>query len=497
VSHDVYIHLDEMNVHVPQTLEAKAEFQEILSITQNSISGSSRPMYGIVQDALSGAYMMTNGWIGIPHQNFNDMMCTLDLTTAEICERIERVRQSYSRHFENPDEKLYTGRGLISTILPEHFSYAIHNKTMPNEPNLIITGATILEGALNKSALGAKAGSIHHYIAREHSNSEAIKFLSRARNLANAWIQLNGFSAGMIDCIPNFTGTGNNLDRLPQVDESITKAFIKAKIAEETYENPDIREAKVNSALNAAKDIGLKLAKEALSKSNRFSVMQVGGAKGSDVNTAQITGLLGQQNISGRRVEKLMNRGRRVLPHYPEKFDLENPEELEKYYESRGFIHHSYYSGLNPQEFWHQAAAGREGITDTACKTASAGYIQRRIARMLEDLVVQYDGTIRNSTGKIIQFCYGGDNLDGSKIMKVDGVFQPMNISHIIGDLNDKYEFRNRLGDKFRDLSIETIIDTVDDTCDLSPIGSQNSGGSVASVLSPISQGSRDDDYDD
>ena len=51
-------------------------------------------------------------------------------------------------------------------------------------------------------------------------------------------------------------------------------------------------------------------------------------------------------------------------------------------------------------------------MVDTAVKTAETGYMQRRLVKSLEDLCMQYDMTVRNSSGEVIQFHYGGDNLD-------------------------------------------------------------------------------------
>src|SRR6185437_5550518 len=81
--------------------------------------------------------------------------------------------------------------------------------------------------------------------------------------------------------------------------------------------------------------------------------------------------------------------------------------------ESRGFVENSYLRGLTPQEFFFHAMGGREGLIDTAVKTSETGYIQRRLVKAMEDVMVQYDSTVRNSTGDIIQFLYGEDGIDG------------------------------------------------------------------------------------
>jgi DNA-directed RNA polymerase beta' subunit len=122
--------------------------------------------------------------------------------------------------------------------------------------------------------------------------------------------------------------------------------------------------------------------------------------------------LLGQQNIGGERVRPQLNTGRRTLPHYP--IDSSKMSQRDQY-SAKGFIQNSFLKGLSPQEFWFHAMSGREGICDTALKTASSGYTQRRMVKIMEDVQIKYDQTVRNSAGSIIQFAYGDDNLCGTQ----------------------------------------------------------------------------------
>ena len=80
--------------------------------------------------------------------------------------------------------------------------------------------------------------------------------------------------------------------------------------------------------------------------------------------------------------------------------------------ESRGFVENSYLRGLTPQECFFHAMGGREGLIDTAVKTAETGYIQRRLVKAMEDIIVKYDGTVRNAGGEVLEFLYGEDGMD-------------------------------------------------------------------------------------
>jgi len=189
---------------------------------------------------------------------------------------------------------------------------------------------------------------------------------------------------------------------------------MEANSIESSVRNPTVKESRVNASLGKAKDIGLRIAKDNLSPTNSFISTVTGGSKGDFFNIAQITGLLGQQNISGKRLPLFLN-GERSIPHYPK--NDKKYTSWEKY-ESRGFISSSFISGLNPREFFFHACSGREGMSDTAVGTAVSGYIQRRIVKLQEDLRVQYDGTVRDETGRIFQLRYGDHGMNPEKTIK-------------------------------------------------------------------------------
>jgi len=135
---------------------------------------------------------------------------------------------------------------------------------------------------------------------------------------------------------------------------------------------------------------------------NNLAMMTISGAKGSRVNQAQITCLLGQQELEGRR-PPLMPSGR-ALPCF-EPFDP-NPR-------AGAWVADRFLSGLRPPEYFFHTMAGREGLIDTAVKTSRSGYLQRCIIKHLETMCVHYDYTVRDlSDGSVIQFRYGEDGLD-------------------------------------------------------------------------------------
>jgi DNA-directed RNA polymerase subunit A' len=170
---------------------------------------------------------------------------------------------------------------------------------------------------------------------------------------------IDGFSIGIEDCMVQ------GEKKVQEISDVIQKCFIEAEGIKTTTTHEGIREVRINGALSKAKDIGLKIAKDALDDNNNFLSTVKSGSKGDWFNIAQITGLLGQQNLQGKRVQKTLNNGQRTLPHYPFE-DL--PIELE--YESRGFIDSSFIKGLNPKQYYFHSMSGREGCCDTAMNTA-------------------------------------------------------------------------------------------------------------------------------
>ena len=163
----------------------------------------------------------------------------------------------------------------------------------------------------------------------------------------------------------------------------------------------DSFENKVNQVLNKARDDAGSSAQKSLSESNNLKAMVTAGSKGSFINISQMTACVGQQNVEGKRIP--FGFIDRTLPHFTK--DDYGPE-------SRGFVENSYLRGLTPQEFFFHAMGGREGLIDTAVKTSETGYIQRRLVKAMEDIMVKYDGTVRNSLGDVIQFLYGEDGMD-------------------------------------------------------------------------------------
>jgi DNA-directed RNA polymerase II subunit RPB1 len=393
----------EMNVFLPQDLDARAELLN-LSTTKHNImtSQSTKNIICITQDSLLGAFMLTREDIDLGRELFFDICMKGDGWSSDyILKRLEMVKKVMKEN--NSTFPLYCGKTLFSLMLPASLNYTKKNDARKDEPIVKIVKGVMLEGALVKGNLGQAHNSIIHVLHKEYGMDKTIDFINNCQFISNQYLLHRGFSIGIQDCV-------SSQEMSKKTEEIAYRAFIESKDTESSISHDRIRELKVCSILDNARDRSMKLAKGQLDKDNGFVATVTSGSKGEYFNLAQITSMLGQQMHMGKRIEKTLNRGKRTLPHYP----VENID-IEQEFESRGFIKHSFLHGLNPQEFiWH-AMTGREGCSDTAMKTAQSGYVQRKMVKVMEDVQVKYDGTVRNTLGWVINWSYGGDGFDRSE----------------------------------------------------------------------------------
>ena len=429
---------DEMNIHVPQGLRAITELRCLSHAKEILVSPqSSKCNIKIVQDALLGSFLMTRtNKVIIKKARFHQICLSVPTwSTLQILKKIRHIERICKRHKVSGP---YTGRGMFSMLLPDNFHYKKRNNANPNEPVVEIFEGVLIKGAINKSDLGGGHSSIIRLLIKEYPVDTAVGFIDNVQFIANTWLVYRGFSVGIKDCIAT---------NAKEIDAAIGKCFIEAMMAEQTTTNPLIREAKINEALSKARDIGMRLAKDALDPTNSFISTVVSGSKGDFFNIAQIAGLMGQQNFSGHRIKPALNKRRRPLVHYP--FG-KLPQETD--YESKGFVRNSFIHGLSPEEVWFHAITGREGVTDTSMKTSRTGYIQRKLIKVSEDLTVKYDGSVRSANGAVVQFLYGEDGLDGGETIVLNDQPAICNISRIVEKLNIGMEKRIRISSLWKNL---------------------------------------------
>ena len=401
---------DEMNMHVPQTSEGRAEILEIMMVPRQIVSPqANKPVMGIVQDTLVGCLKFSQRDTFLSKDVV--MNCLMWVETWDGRLPIPAILKP---------EPMWTGKQLFSLILPENINLDKHSSTHPDDEvtwmspgdtRVRIERGQLLMGIIDKETVSRGMGSLIHILWHDAGPEATKLFMSQVQTLVNYWLLQHAFSVGIGDAIaPQAT-----LDRIAvtisRAENAVQDLIHKARNGqlERTPGRSFIEsfEASVNKELNSATGDAGKLARSALHKNNNVLTMVNAGSKGNNINISQIMATVGQQNVSGARISYGF-RGR-TLPHF-HKEDL-GPA-------ARGFVVNSYLKGLTPQELFFHAMGGREGLIDTAVKTSETGYIQRRLVKSMEDMSIRYDGTVRNELGEIVQFVYGEDGMDATYIEK-------------------------------------------------------------------------------
>ncbi|KAJ3031117.1 DNA-directed RNA polymerase II subunit rpb1 [Rhizophlyctis rosea] len=400
---------DEMNLHVPQSYQTKAEIQELCVVPRMIVSPQKNgPVMGIVQDTLCGITLFTQRDTFIRRDMVMNILYWVPNWDGQIPE--PAILKPIP---------LWTGKQMMSLIIPrinlegKHFGHPDEERTKisPGDTKVIIQDGELVAGILSKGTVGSSAGGIIHVTVNEHGPDAAKQFFNGTQQIVNYWLLHNGFSIGIGDTVASDElmdqVNGHLKGGKDSVADLIKKAESEGLEAQPGMTIKETFESMVAAALTKSREGAGKSGLKGLGKHNNARKMVIAGSKGSDVNIGQMAACVGQQLVEGKRIPYGFRF--RTLPHYTK--DDHGTE-------SRGFVDNSYLRGLTPQEFFFHAMGGREGLIDTAVKTAETGYIQRRLVKAMEDVMAKYDGTVRNAMGDVIQFLYGEDGMDGAKVEK-------------------------------------------------------------------------------
>ena len=409
---------DEMNLHMPQDDESEIELKTLAAVKYQIISpANNKSIVGIFQDSLLSSYLFTREAININSRT--SMNLVAHLKTIDL----KKI---------NFDEQTHSSFSLLSLIIPnislkyKTKQYSETEDYSKSNNVLEINKGTIKRGHIEKSILGDTTRGLIHRIYNDYDVDAACDFINNLQDIVTEYMKIHGYSVGISDLIAD-------KETNDKINETINKKKIEVKsLIDETHlgifdnktgrSNVDEFETRINNILNKASFEAGKLGRQNLDSTNRFVIIVNAGSKGSDLNISQMISCLGQQNVDGKRIPYGFED--RTLPHYTKYDDSPN---------ARGFVENSFIGGLNPDELFFHAMGGRVGLIDTACKTSQTGYIQRRLIKGLEDLMVHYDMTVRNNKNKIIQYSYGDDNFDPVRVESQQVPFVNMTIEEIYG----------------------------------------------------------------
>nr|XP_023022188.1 DNA-directed RNA polymerase III subunit RPC1 [Leptinotarsa decemlineata] len=444
---------DEMNLHLPQTEEAKAEALILMGNKSNLVTPrNGELLIAATQDFLTGAYLITK------KDTFFDLAGASALAATLLAGKDTHMHIDLPKPCIIKPVQLWSGKQIFSLIFrpnkknPVKASLEAKGKAYTKNKELcikdsyvLIRNSELLAGTLDKGHLGSggKGGNIFYIILRDFGEEYAIRSMWRLARMASSYLMNTGFSIGIGDVTP-----GRNLldekSKLLHQGYSKCQEYIKQMAEGKLQTQPgctieESLEALILKELSIIREHAGQACVADLDPTNSPLIMALCGSKGSFINISQMVACVGQQALNGKRVPDGFNH--RSLPHF--KHHSKAPE-------AKGFVENSFYSGLTPTEFFFHTMGGREGLVDTAVKTAETGYMQRRLVKSLEDLVVHYDGSVRNAEGDVVQLTYGCDGLDPTYM---EGKDCPVDFERVLEYVRARYPYREEValdGDQIR-----------------------------------------------
>ena len=417
---------DEMNLHVLQSEEARAEAKVLMRVQEHILSPRmGAPVIGGIHDHITGSFLLTH----------MDSRFTRE-ETLKIIEKVGDIKLPKPK--TQGGIEYWTGKQLFSLILPPDLHMTFKSSICQKCTNckkdkcehdgfVVIRHGKLFMGTIDEKAIGAFKGKILDKLSRDYGPDKSREFIDMATKIAIGAIMLRGFTTGIDDeDIPD--------QAKREIDDAMTQAKMKVEEHVQAYRRGELEqmpgrsleetlEVEIMKVLGKARDTAGQIAGRHLGLENSAVIMARSGARGSMLNLSQMAGAIGQQAVRGER----LSRGywNRTLPHF-QKGDLGS--------EARGFVRNCYKSGLSPAEYFFHSMGGREGLVDTAVRTSRSGYMQRRLINALEDLKVMQDGSVRNTAGTIIQLCYGEDGIDPTRSVGGDAVDIDDVILTVLGD---------------------------------------------------------------
>ncbi|XP_071725233.1 LOW QUALITY PROTEIN: DNA-directed RNA polymerase III subunit 1-like [Rutidosis leptorrhynchoides] len=430
---------DEMNMHVPQTEEARTEALTLMGVQNNLCTPKNGEiLVASTQDFLTTSFLVTRKDTFYDRAAFSLMCCYMDdgkefvdLPTPAILKPVE----------------LWTGKQLFGVLIRPNASFRVYlNLTLkeknyskitrevrgekkeietmcPNDGFVYFRNSELISGQLGKATLGnGNKDGLYSILLRDYKSHAAAACMNRLAKLSARWIGNHGFSIGIDDVQPgkilNDQKSATILENYEKCDHKIqdyNAGKLKLRPGSDAVQTLEVE---ITDVLNKIRDkIGTDCM-NGLHWRNSPLIMSQCGSKGSPINICQMVACVGQQSVGGRRApDGFMDRS---LPHFPRQ---------SKFPSAKGFVANSFYTGLTATEFFFHTMGGREGLVDTAVKTAVTGYMSRRLMKGLEDLSISYDDTVRDQSGFIVQFLYGDDKMDPALMEGKNGI--PLNFDRL------------------------------------------------------------------
>ncbi len=417
---------DEMNLHVLQSQEARAEAKVIMQVQEHILSPRfGGPIIGMIHDHITSSFLLTHR---NPRFNRGDTTYLLSKVGLPLPPPAGKEK----------GEEYWTGKQLFSLTLPPDLSVEFrssicsHGSQEPAKVHeqddclVVVEKGQLLKGTIDAKAIAAGKGVILDAIARNDGPDAARRFLDVMSRLCITAISLKGLSTGIDDeDVPE--EARRQIARVMATAREEVSGLVDRYHRGEMEQMPgrtleETLEVNIRSTLSKARDQAGDIAGKYLGLDNPAVILAKSGARGTMLNLTQMAGAVGQQSVRGERL--LRGYYDRTLPHF-QRGDLGA--------EARGFVSSSYKNGLLPTEYFFHSMGGREGLVDTAVRTSRSGYMQRRLINALEDLRVEEDSTVRNTAGTVIQYRYGEDSVDPSRSVQGKALIVDEVLNQVLG----------------------------------------------------------------
>lgn len=397
---------DEMNLHIPQTEEARSEAEILMKVrTQLISSGFGLSVIGCIQDGISGNYILTKH-VEMPRESAISLLMAAGITDTSRLANNDTV----------------TGQDIFSVLLPADFDFRGKNKSGGE----VVIKKGKLTGIMDTANLGQGTGLMLRDIHKKYGSAFTAEFICSVMKLGIFTLMRHGFTTSIGD-------TDLPEEATKKINEVLDDSYKKVDMLIDLYHKKDLEtfpgktmaetlELKILETLNKARNETGEIVDQYSTRETGTIIMARSGSRGKPLNLAQMAACVGQQAM----------RGGRITTGYKDR-TLSCFKQGDLSPAAHGFIRNSFKKGLSPAEFFFMGMTGRDSLMDTALRTPKSGYLYRRLANALQDLKVEYDSTVRDASKKIVQFRYGEDSIDVSRSEK-----GTINVKRIIAEVTGK-----------------------------------------------------------
>ena len=398
---------DENNAWLPRHFEVEAEVEVLLNVKNNIMSSEhNRPVMGLVMNCITSGYLLTKQNNSVSDNLYNELLNLLTDKNKLYLENIDKRLMKWGVPKKS-------GHGIFSLMLPPTFYY--------NQKGILIIDGILISGNLKKSSIGPSHRSIIQDLYKKYGSEVTSEFFTNASWVLNKWISERGFSVGLLDMVNLYLDNNRKkeIDRNTEVlNKELANIYNKLETLAIKLDDPieeNFREKQITNLSNVTTGIGIKLANDALTPDNSIAVMTEKGAgtKGAVANIGQMMGAVGQQFLYSKRIQPSITNKTRTLPVFDE--NDTNPK-------AYGFIPTSFFDGLDPESLFFLQAGGRPSLLDTALKTQDTGSMQHKMTKAFENVVIAYDGSVRNAIGTLFSPLYNS-GYDVAEMMFVENEY--------------------------------------------------------------------------